>query len=152
MEFQARFLEDDSDQILFEKSRQIGMSEYTALKAVRACIRDDARYNWWVCSRDEKAAELFVQDCKRWAEIYDIGCEAEGVEVMDDTNVYRLSFATGVSINALSSNPDVLAGKRGNVVLDEFALHKNQQELLKVSSAVTQWGGQRIIISTCQVP
>lgn len=41
-----------------------------------------------------------------------------------------------------------LAGKRGNVILDEFALHKDQQKLLKVSSAVTQWGGQRIVIST----
>jgi len=148
MSFQAAYLDDISDQILIEKSRQIGMSEYTALKAVRACIMEDAKYDWWVCSRDEDAAKLFVADCKAWAAIYGIAAAAEGVEVIEETNVYKITFASGKSINALSSNPDVLAGKRGCVVLDEFALHKDQQGLIKVSSAVTQWGGQRIIIST----
>ncbi|PNC78736.1 terminase large subunit domain-containing protein [Akkermansia muciniphila] len=148
MVYQAEFLEDSADNILVEKGRQIGLSEYAALKAVRSCVKRGARWDWWVCSRDLGAAKQFIDDCKKWAEIYNLGAVALGEEIIEGETVYTITFATGRTIHALSSNADVLAGKRGNVILDEFALHKDQQKLLKVSSAVTQWGGQRIIIST----
>lgn len=148
MVYQAKFLKDAADNILVEKGRQIGLSEYAALKAVRACVKQGARWDWWVCSRDMGAAKQFIEDCKKWAAIYNLGAVELGEEIIEKETVYTITFATGVSIHALSSNADVLAGKRGNVILDEFALHKDQQKLLKVSSACTQWGGQRIIIST----
>lgn len=148
MVYQAEFLEDSADNILVEKGRQIGLSEYAALKAVRACVREGASLDWWVCSRDLGAAKQFIEDCKKWAEIYNLGAVELGEEIIEKETVFSITFATGRTIHALSSNADVLAGKRGNVILDEFALHKDQQKLLKVSSAVTQWGGQRIIIST----
>lgn len=148
MSYQASYLEDESDNILVEKGRQEGFSEYTALKAVRACVKKGALYDWWICSRDKTAAKLFVDDCKKWAEIYNLGAVELGEEIIEDETVFSITFSTGRTIFALSSNPDVLAGKRGCVVLDEYAVHKQQQKLLKVSSAVTQWGGQRIVIST----
>ena len=43
MQFQAEFLDDESDEILVEKSRQIGYSEYTALKFVRYSIKEGAK-------------------------------------------------------------------------------------------------------------
>lgn len=73
MSYQASYLEDESDNILVEKGRQEGFSEYTALKAVRACVKKGALYDWWICSRDKTAAKLFVDDCKKWAEIYNLG-------------------------------------------------------------------------------
>jgi phage FluMu gp28-like protein len=48
----------------------------------------------------------------------------------------------------LSSNPNALAGKRGHVKLDEFALHQDQRLLYRVAKPVTTWGGQLSIIST----
>lgn len=148
MVYQAAFLADHAENILVEKGRQEGFSEYTAIKAVRDCVKEGARYDWWVCSRDQTAAKLFVEDCKKWAQIYNLAGLNFGEAIIEGETVFSVSFATGVTIYALSSNADVLAGKRGNVILDEFALHKDQQKLLKVSSAVTQWGGVRIIIST----
>ena len=59
-----------------------------------------------------------------------------------------LEFANGRRIYSLSSNPNALAGKRGHVILDEFALHKDQRTLYRVAKPVTQWGGQLEIIST----
>jgi phage FluMu gp28-like protein len=41
-----------------------------------------------------------------------------------------------------------LAGKRGHVTLDEFALHQDQRLLYRVAKPVTTWGGQLSIIST----
>lgn len=127
MVYQAEFLEDSADNILVEKGRQIGLSEYAALKAVRSCVKRGARWDWWVCSRDLEAAKQFIDDCKKWAEIYNLGAVALGEEIIEGETVYTITFATGRTIHALSSNADVLAGKRGNVILDEFALHKDQQ-------------------------
>src|SRR5207247_9666679 len=45
-------------------------------------------------------------------------------------------------------NPNALAGKRGHVVLDEFALHQDQRLLYRVAKPVITWGGQLEIIST----
>lgn len=148
MPFQARFLEDESPEILVEKSRQIGFSEYTALKFVRYSIRQDAKYDTYILSCDEDNAKQTLEDCRKWAKVYATGAFSLGQELIDSETVFHISFSTGRTIHVLSSNPNRLAGKRGNVVLDEFALHKDQQKLLKVSSACTQWGGQRIIIST----
>nr|DAM51174.1 MAG TPA: large terminase [Caudoviricetes sp.] len=148
MVYQARYLEDESDNVLVEKGRQEGFSEYSAIKATRASVKAGALFDWWVCSRDLAAAKLFIDDCKKWADFYNLGAGKLGKEIIEGETVFSITFSTGRTIHALSSNPDVLAGKRGNVILDEFALHKDQQKLLKVSSAVTQWGGQRIVIST----
>ncbi|MEG1740246.1 MAG: terminase family protein [Akkermansia sp.] len=148
MVYQKKFLDDESDNILVEKGRQEGFSEYASLKAVRSCIKDDAKYNWWVCSKDETAAKEFLRDCQKWCNIYKYASSKIGLEIIEKENVYTIEFASGVKIHVLSSNADVIAGKRGNLILDEFALHKEQQKLLKVSSAVTQWGDQRIVITT----
>src|SRR5205814_2225239 len=59
-----------------------------------------------------------------------------------------LEFSNGRRIYSLSSNPNTLAGKRGHVKLDEFALHADQRLLYQVAKPVTQWGGQLSIIST----
>lgn len=92
MSYQASYLEDESDNILVEKGRQEGFSEYTALKAVRACVKKGALYDWWICSRDKTAAKLFVDDCKKWAEIYNLGAVELGEEIIEDETVFSITF------------------------------------------------------------
>jgi phage FluMu gp28-like protein len=65
-----------------------------------------------------------------------------------DLRAYVLQFASGRRIYCLSSNPNALAGKRGHVKLDEFALHQDQRMLYRVAKPVIQWGGTLSIIST----
>src|SRR5881394_1654362 len=59
-----------------------------------------------------------------------------------------LQFASGRRIYCLSSSPNALAGKRGHVKLDEFALHQDQRMLYQIAKPVTTWGGQVSVIST----
>jgi phage FluMu gp28-like protein len=59
-----------------------------------------------------------------------------------------VQFANGRRIHCVSSIPNALAGKRGHVKLDEFALHQDQRMLYRVAKPVTQWGGTLSIIST----
>ncbi len=61
--YQARWCEDRSRIKLVEKSRQVGFSWATSNDLVAQAVRSDAKYDFWVSSRDEMQARLFLQDC-----------------------------------------------------------------------------------------
>jgi phage FluMu gp28-like protein len=65
-----------------------------------------------------------------------------------NASAYVLELSNGRRLYSVSSNPNALAGKRGHVILDEFALHDNQGLLYRVAKPLTTWGGQLEIIST----
>jgi phage FluMu gp28-like protein len=122
-----------------EKSRQIGATFTDSLDSVIKAARSNARLDVWVSTRDEKQARLYLEDCAKWANVL-------GRRVRASAHV--LQFSSGRRIYCLSSNPNALAGKRGHVKLDEFALHQNQRLLYQVAKPVTTWGGQVSVIST----
>lgn len=151
MPYQRRWIMDEARLKIMEKSRQIGLSWSTAYSAVRRAAAADARLDVWVSSRDDVQAKLFLQDCKSWATVLKLAASDLGEMVVGDdgkASASVLEFANGRRIYSLSSNPNALAGKRGHVILDEFALHKDQRTLYRVAKPVTQWGGQLEIIST----
>src|SRR3546814_7785776 len=47
---------------------------------------------------------------------------------------FRIRFASGFEIVALSSRPRSLRGRQGYVILDEFAFHDDPEDLLKARS------------------
>ncbi len=61
---------------------------------------------------------------------------------------FRITFASGFEIVALSSRPRSLRGRQGFVILDEFAFHDDADELLKAAMALLIWGGKVLVIST----
>lgn len=149
LEYQREWIEDTCNLKIVEKSRQIGFSYCTAYSAVRRVAARNARLDVWVSSRDDTQAKLFLEDCKNWANILQLAASDLGEVVIDkDCTAYVLKFASGLHIYSLSSNPNALAGKRGHVILDEFALHKDQRLLYRIAKPVTTWGGQLEIIST----
>ena len=149
--YQVRWITDPARLKIIEKSRQVGISLATAYSAVRRASAQGARYDVWVSSRDEFQARLFIEDCKQWADILQKVVCSLGDHPLDQSvrdSSYVLPFTNGRSIYSLSSNPNALAGKRGHVILDEFALHQDQSLLYRVAQPVTTWGGQLEIIST----
>jgi len=149
--YQRRWILGKSRMKIMEKARQIGMSWATAYSAVRRAAQQGARQDVWVSSRDEVQARLFLQDCKTWAQVLSLAAQDLGEVVVGDdgrSSASVLEFASGRRIYSLSSNPNALAGKRGHVILDEFALHADQRTLFRVARPVIQWGGQLEIIST----
>jgi phage FluMu gp28-like protein len=149
--YQARWIRDEAPLKLMEKSRQIGISWSTAYGAVRRAAVSGAKHDVWVSSRDDVQAKLFLEDCKAWAKVLQIAAKDLGAVIVGDdgkASASVLEFASGKRIYSLSSNPNALAGKRGHVILDEFALHKDQRLLYRIAKPVTQWGGQLEIIST----
>ena len=148
--FQEAWIKDRSRLKIMEKSRQIGISWASAYETVRNQASADARLDEWISSRDEIQARLFLDDCKKFAQILNIAATDLGRAVLDDkgTTNFVLRFASGVAINSMSSNPDAQAGKRGGRLLDEFALHKDNRTLYAIAYPGITWGGALRIVST----
>jgi phage FluMu gp28-like protein len=155
--YQVRWLDDKSPLRICQKGRQVGISYVDQYDSViKAAVKGHSR-DVWVVSRDEIQSKQYIQGCKRWARILNYAANDLGEQIFTLANgqpikVQVLTFATGASIYALSSNPDAIVGKTGHVKLDEFALHKDQRTLYAVAKPVTQWGGTVSIISTHRGP
>ena len=149
--YQQKWIQDRSRIKLMEKARQIGLSWSCAYGLVRRKARKGERLDAWVSSRDDLQARLFNEDCRSFAGILNVTCKDLGEQVIDDTkatSAYVLHFANGCRIHSMSSNPDAQAGKRGDRVLDEFALHPDPRKLWAIAYPGITWGGQMEIIST----
>lgn len=134
--YQAAWVHDRARIKLGEKSRQIGWSWCASYDESRKKSQVGARYDSWISSRDEIQAQLFLRDAQAFAGILNVAAEDLGLQVIDPEErhtAYVLKFATGVRINSMSSNPDAQAGKRGDRVLDEFALHKDPRKLYSIA-------------------
>ncbi|MTW19104.1 hypothetical protein GJ689_23170 [Rhodoplanes serenus] len=102
-------------------------------------------------------AREFVDCCAMWARAFSPACSAVQEFLFRETDergadraiqAFRISFASGFEIVALSSRPRSLRGRQGYVILDEFAFHDDADELLKAAIALLIWGGKVLVIST----
>ena len=148
--YQCDWIFDRAPLKIIEKSRQIGITYADAYDSViKASAR--AALDVWISSRDEVQSKLYLEDCKYWANFLHLAAVDLGEVLLDPKNkvsAYVLQFANQRRIYCLSSNPNALAGKRGHVKLDEFALQQDQRLLYRVAKPVTTWGGTLSIIST----
>lgn len=148
--YQAKWVKDNSRLKLCEKSRQIGWTWCTAYRLVSTKSLADARLDAWISSRDDIQARLFLEDCKAFAGLLHLGAQDLGEKVIDDAghSAYVLAFANALRAHSMSSNPDAQAGKRGDRVLDEFALHPDPRKLYSIAYPGITWGGSMEIFST----
>jgi phage FluMu gp28-like protein len=148
--YQTKWVMDSSRIKVAEKSRQIGWSWATAYGLVRRKSLKTARLDAWISSRDDIQAKLFLEDCKSFAAILNTAAQDLGEQAIDEKghSAYILSFANKLRIHSMSSNPDAQAGKRGDRVLDEFALHPDPKKLYTIAYPGITWGGSMEIFST----
>jgi phage FluMu gp28-like protein len=148
--YQSKWVKDQSRLKIAEKSRQIGWTWSTAYGLIARKSLKDARNDAWISSRDDIQARLFLEDCKNFAAVLNLGAKALGEQLIDDgrNTAYVLGFANGLRLNSMSSNPDAQAGKRGDRVLDEFGLHPDPRKLYSIAYPGITWGGSLEIFST----
>ena len=156
--YQQRWIADDSDMKIAEKSRRTGLTwaeaSDDALIAGRA--RNAGGMNVYYIGYNMDMAIEYIEACAMWARVFSQACEAieEGEEIFKEGNdekaikTYTIRFASGFRIVALSSRPANLRGKQGVVVIDEAAFHGQLDELLKAAIALLMWGGKVRVIST----
>lgn len=150
--YQQAWILDESQMKLAEKSRRIGWTYATSYRRVVKALRVPG-LDCWVSTRDLSTAKEFVRDCLQWVRLANlVGQVTLGTEVINiekNVSAQVIKFPNDSRIYVLTSNPDALAGKGGDIVLDEFALHKDQQLLWQVAlPTASVWGYQIEVIST----
>ena len=151
--YQQRWIADRSPLKVAEKSRRIGLSWAEAADcALHAASQSGS--NVYYMSYEMSMTRQFVDDAAWWAKWYGLAAgevyEDVWVDDKQEHQVFRIDFASGHHIQALSSAPRNLRSKQGRAVFDEYAFTdpNKQPELLKAGLAFLIWGGDVHVIST----
>lgn len=160
--YQARavsLLDSASTHVLFiEKSRRIGLTWGLAAYAVLRAGREKAAGGMDVMyiSYSQEMTREFIDARAMWARAFSTAARAQEEFLFPDSDqdgdrsikAFRIAFASGFEIIALSSAPRGLRGKQGVVIIDEAAFVDSLAELLKAALAFLMWGGQVVVCST----
>lgn len=144
---------------LCEKSRRIGMTWGVGADAVlhAAANKKAGGMDVLYIAFNLEMTREFIDVCAMWAKAfsYAAGEVEEFVFEEQDENgntkeikAFRISFASGFEIMALSSKPRSIRGRQGFVIIDEAAFHDELDELMKAAVALLMWGGKILVIST----
>jgi len=156
--YQQRLIASTANVIVVEKSRRIGLSWGAAAGAVlaAAAAKSAGGMDVLYIGYNLDMARGFISDAGGWAKAMShVASEAQEFLFKDadrsgdrEIQAFRITFASGFEIMALSARPRSLRGKQGLVILDEAAFHDALGELLKAAMALLVWGGRVWVIST----
>lgn len=154
-------LEAGTALVVIEKSRRVGLTWGLASAAVLRASRSKAAggFDAMYISYSQDMTREFIDACAMWARAFAQAAMAMEEFLFDDADpadpgetrriqAFRIRFASGFEILALSSAPRSLRGKQGLVIIDEAAFVDNLKELLKAALALLMWGGQVVVCST----
>lgn len=157
--YQARWHEDRAAIRLAVKSRRIGwswgaMASEAVLEA--SLKRTAGGMNQFYMGFNQAMSAEFIGDCAFFAKAF--GTAISAIDVWRDVMLienerrdilrYKIHFASGHRIEALSSNPYSWRGKQGHARIDEAAFHENLREVIKGALAFRMLGGRIDIVST----
>lgn len=148
----------DCSALFVEKSRRIGLTWALAAYAVLRAARQRAAGGMDVMyiSYSREMTREFIDAAAMWARAFNIAAGATEELLFDQGDdegdkaiqTFRIRFASGFELLALSSAPRGLRGKQGVVIIDEAAFVDNLAELIKAAMAFLMWGGQVVVCST----
>ena len=152
--YQKAWLADKSPVKVVEKSRRIGLTWAQALDDVlKASTSGRDGMDVLYISFNQDMTREYIDTCAAWAKKLQIVAGKVNEDIFRDGDereikAFRIDFASGHKILALSNRPSNLRGKQGRVIIDEAAFVEDLPELLKAALALLMWGGQVIVIST----
>lgn len=146
--------------LVVEKSRRVGITWAFAGDDVitSATARGEGGDDTLYISYSQDMAREYIDACAGFAKAF-MGIDATVGEFMfedeapgsDETKqikAFRIDFASGFCIQALSSAPRSLRGKQGRVRIDEGAFVNSLDELVKAAMALVMLGGSVVIMSS----
>lgn len=161
--YQAHTIERShvNELLVVEKSRRIGITwGFAGDDAIFAATKSsDGGSDVLYISYSFDMAREYIDAAANFARAF-MGIDATVGEFMfedeDPANpgesrqikAFRIDFAAGNSIQALTSRPRSLRGKQGRVRIDEAAFVDNLFELLDAAMALVMWGGSVAVMST----
>ncbi|MCB9902527.1 MAG: hypothetical protein H6826_14375 [Planctomycetes bacterium] len=155
--YQAAWIEDQSRLKIWEKSRRIGADWCEAFWVAYSRLSGKRRLDYLYSSRDQDAAREFMEYIAVWLRVWRAGVEILTDEVRGDDGVdirvYRIDFAAdehgpACKVLAMSSSPNAVRSRGGDVTISEYAFAERPGELWKAAKPAIQRGGRLAIIST----
>lgn len=153
--YEKRWLADRSRFKCGMWCRQTGKTLTTTLELADDCFEAEARGSrarWVILSRGERQAkEAMEEGVKRHCQAYDFAAEIVAGEWEAGAVSYRaldVALPGGSRITALPANPDTARGFSANVLLDEFAFHRDSRAIWKALFPVISAGHKLRVIST----
>ena len=149
--------------VAIPKGRRTGITFAVMLRKtlVAAASREAGGRNvFYIGDTKEKGLEAIGYAAKFARVIARAQGEVSGIEefLFDDQDpktgetrqilAYRIRFASGFQISALSSRPANIRGLQGDVVIDEAAFHPDVQGVIEAATALLIWGGSITVISS----
>lgn len=145
--------------VIWEKSRRIGATWGIAADAVLAsgAARSAGGMDTMYIGYNLDMAREFIDTCAMWAKAFLPAATAvEEFLFIDqekgkedrEIQAFRITFASGFEITALTSKPRSLRGRQGYLIFDEAAFHDDLAGMLKAAMAFLIWGGKVLVIST----
>jgi len=149
-EYQRNWVLDKSRFKIGVLTRQGGKSFEAALESV-----DDGMEHktmWVILSAGERQSKEVIAKCAMHARSYGMAIkELESDFIVDKDTKYKqleIVLQDGTRIIGLPANPDTARGWSANIILDEFALHKNGREIWKALFPTVTRGYKIRVIST----
>ncbi len=149
LDYQERWIEDNSQLKIAVWSRQSGKSFAAALRATLKCACDRTQYI--VLSKGERQSRLFMEKVKDFCETFKelrILSDFETGPETDEKTMEVFFPDTGSRIIGLPANPDTARGYTGNIVLDEFAFHGDAHKIYAACFPIITRGYSIEVIST----
>lgn len=153
--YQKRWLLDRSRFKLGMFARQTGKTFTTTLETVDTCFEAAVkaqRERWVILSRGERQArEAMNEGIKVHCKAYDLAFSEAEFDWEGESGTHKALEVTlphGSKITALPANPDTARGFSANVFLDEFAFHKDSQQIWRALFPVISKGWSIRVTST----
>ncbi len=145
--YQRRWVEDNSRFKLACKARQIGFTFAAAWRVVRKRIRVPG-LTLWISASERQALEAMEHIRHHVAALEAVAAYEEDFLEGSLLKQQTVRLRNGSRIVALPANPDTVRGFAGDVVLDEFAFHRDADAIWRAAFATATRGFQLEIIST----
>lgn len=148
--YQMNWVRDKSRFKIGVVTRQGGKSFGTSLEAVDDCM--EHKTLWVFLSAGERQSKELMGKAAMHARAYNTAIEEiESEFKAEDNTTYKqleIVFPNGSRIVGLPANPDTARGWTANILLDEFALHKNSREIWAAMFFTITRGYKIRVIST----
>lgn len=154
LDYQKRWIADDSPLKIAEKSRRTGLTfaEAAESSVTAGTAKGEGGSNVFYVGSNKEMAREFIDAVALWAKVFNKAAgeiqEENKLDEDKDILTFVIYFSSGFKVQALSSNPSNLRGMQGTVIIDEAAFHERLAEVLKAALALTMWGSKVRLIST----
>lgn len=149
LQYQQEWINDKSRFKICDKGRQTGFSFASSLEAVLDAV--EHKTLWVILSAGERQSKEYMEKVKTHARAIGLAAEVlESTFSMNDRDykLLEVTFPNGSRIIGLPANPDTARGFSGNVVLDEFAFHRDSRKIWTALLPTITRGYKIRVIST----